>query len=328
MICLGPMSPEVIECAFKYSSDKNTPLSLIASKNQIDYNGGYVNNWTTHDYAFVIYEMKKKYPGSKISICRDHCGPGFNGSFDLQDVYNTISCDIECGFDLIHMDFCHFSQNKKEVVKETINAIEYALKLDHSIEFEIGTDEISEVPNLKEIEKNLKIFSVYDPKYYVVNTGSMIKDMHQVGNFNTDFMMRVNKLFNLKDYDILIKEHNADYLSCEEISLRNGLVDAVNIAPQLGVIQTKTVISCAEKHGVDTHDFLNTSYESGKWSKWIYKANPNDKFSLAVMAGHYNYTSPEYISMVNKLYKLVDLNQLIESEIYKIIDHYEQTNTH
>ena len=86
-IGIGPMSSEVIEAVYKYSSINNKELMLIASKNQIDYNKGYVNNWKTSNFSKFIKSMKKKYKNAKVKICRDHCGPGFNGNYSLKDVY-------------------------------------------------------------------------------------------------------------------------------------------------------------------------------------------------------------------------------------------------
>ena len=40
----GPMSSEIIQAIYQYSHDNSVELMLIASKNQIDYDGGYVNN--------------------------------------------------------------------------------------------------------------------------------------------------------------------------------------------------------------------------------------------------------------------------------------------
>jgi tagatose-1,6-bisphosphate aldolase non-catalytic subunit AgaZ/GatZ len=80
---IGPLSSEIIEAAFIYSEERSLPLMLIASKNQIDYQGGYVNNWTTKKYSKFLETLKKKYPKSDIWVCRDHCGPGFNGTNSL-----------------------------------------------------------------------------------------------------------------------------------------------------------------------------------------------------------------------------------------------------
>ena len=87
------MSEEIIEAAFRYSQEKTKPLMLISSRNQIDWGGGYVNDWTTKQYGAYVASMKKKYRKAKVFICRDHCGPGFNGNDDVQDVYTTAVID-------------------------------------------------------------------------------------------------------------------------------------------------------------------------------------------------------------------------------------------
>ena len=59
-IGIGPMSPEVVEAVYKYSDINNVELMLIASKNQIDYSSGYVNNWNTKKYSQFCKNLKKK----------------------------------------------------------------------------------------------------------------------------------------------------------------------------------------------------------------------------------------------------------------------------
>src|SRR5690242_5038473 len=121
-IGIGPMSPEIVEAAFRYSSLRRTPLMLIASKNQIDWDGGYVGGWKTTDYMDYVKKMKKKYPRAEIYVCRDHCGPGFKND-DLDDVYKTIDSDIENGFDLIHVDFCHAGKDKAHLLEQSRKVI-------------------------------------------------------------------------------------------------------------------------------------------------------------------------------------------------------------
>ena len=62
LLAIGPMSSEIVEAVFYYSNFFRVPLMLIASKNQIDYKGGYVNSWTTKEYMNFIKEMRKTYP--------------------------------------------------------------------------------------------------------------------------------------------------------------------------------------------------------------------------------------------------------------------------
>ena len=56
-IGIGPMSSEVIEAVYRYSATNNKELMLIASKNQIDYKSGYVNNWSTKDYSKFLKNL-------------------------------------------------------------------------------------------------------------------------------------------------------------------------------------------------------------------------------------------------------------------------------
>ena len=100
-IGLGPMSPEIIEAVIKASSFLKKSFMLIGTKNQIDWNGGYVNNWTTKQYVEYVNKIRSKYRDNNVYLCRDHCGPGFkhNDSNDIDDVYRTVTDDIENGFD-------------------------------------------------------------------------------------------------------------------------------------------------------------------------------------------------------------------------------------
>jgi len=257
---IGPMSSEIIEAVFKYSHFHRKELMLIASKNQIDYQGGYVNRWTTKDYMDYIDQMRDRYSNAKVHICRDHCGPGFNGSYDLKDTYKTIEADIKHGFDLLHIDFCHYKGAKEEQFEETKKAIEHSLKLNPNILFEVGTDENEGINfnllNIEEIEKEFKFFKSFcNPEFYVVQTGSLVKEINQVGNFNKDFVKKVYEL--LKRKGLKLKEHNADYLTREDIKNREGIVDAMNIAPQLGVIQTMFILKKCLILGVDFTDFID-----------------------------------------------------------------------
>ncbi|MFH1503106.1 MAG: class II D-tagatose-bisphosphate aldolase, non-catalytic subunit [Candidatus Diapherotrites archaeon] len=322
---IGPMSTEIIEAIFRVSNYHRKELMIIASKNQIDYSGGYVNNWTTKEFMNFIKVMRQKYPNSNVRICRDHCGPGFNGNYDLEDTYKTIKSDIELGFDLIHIDFCHFKGNNDEMLQESKKAVEYCLRLNHSISLEMGTDENIGtnfgIINLEEIEKEIDFFLQFcKPEFYVIQTGSLIKEINQIGNFNKQFVERVSKI--MKEKGIKLKEHNADYLSKEEIESRKGIVDAMNIAPQLGVIQTSIVLSKCLMYGINFEDFLEEVYNEKKWGKWMHKNKPENKFLCCTIAGHYHFSSESYKRIINELEKREDIKENIIKEIMEAINHY------
>ncbi len=323
----GPMSTEIIEAIFRISNYHRKQLMIIPSKNQIDYNGGYVNNWTTKEFTDFVKEMKQKYPQSDILLCRDHCGPGFNGIYNLEDTYNTIKEDIKCGFDLIHIDFCHFKGSSQEKLQETRKAIEYCLNLNPKIMLEVGTDENLgsnfSIPSLMEIQKEIDYIKTFcNPEFYVVQTGSLVKEINQAGNFNRVFIEKIHD--SLKSRGVKLKEHNADYLSAEEIQLRQGVVDAMNIAPQLGVVQTMVVLKKCLIYGVDFTSFTEEVYKGNKWRKWLDKNTQENKFLCTIIAGHYHFPSESYKNLIKELEKREDIKETIINEIMEVINHYGQ----
>ena len=51
---VGPMSLNCVNATVELGNDYSIPLMIIASRRQIDsedFNGGYVNNWTTSKFA-------------------------------------------------------------------------------------------------------------------------------------------------------------------------------------------------------------------------------------------------------------------------------------
>ena len=68
----GPMSINCVDAAVELANEYAIPLMLIASRRQIDseqFNGGYVNNWTTSEFANYV---RNKDKGANIILSRDH----------------------------------------------------------------------------------------------------------------------------------------------------------------------------------------------------------------------------------------------------------------
>lgn len=310
-VAAGPMSQEIVEAVFQYSAEKRVQLALIASKNQIDYDSGYVENWSTYRFMEVVRALRIVYPTADVVICRDHCGPNFNNIGNLEDTYETIRVDIEQGFDLIHIDFCKMDACHDDQITEAILAIEYAQSLNPDIRFEIGTDEITGgLIDLNQLESDIRRFkAVCDPEFYVINTGSHTLENRQVGTFERDFVIRASNL--VRSYGMKVKEHNADFLTPEQIQLRRGIIDAVNIAPQLGVCQTRFSLAQAELTGVPFGDWCQRVYDSGKWRKWLQpRTDPLKNRILCVeAAGHYCFTDRKYERLREDLNKMSNVTK-------------------
>lgn len=324
VLAIGPLSNEIIEAVFAYSHDHSVELMLIASRNQIDVHGGYVNDWTTADYRSYIAEMRLKYPLSKVLVCRDHCGPGFKDKIkdDLQSTYETVEEDIRCGFDLIHIDLCRADLSQEDKINESKKIMEFGKKINTNIMFEVGTDENDgqNFANVEVVESNIKsILEVAKPEFYVLQTGSLIKEAKQVGHFEKKLVSMFHDL--LSKHSIKLKEHNADYLTHGQIKERQGLVGAMNIAPQLGVIQTSTILNLCLIHGINFEAFMRLVHEQGRWKKWSL-GHLDNHYASTLVAGHYHFNHEEYHRIALQLNAHVDLRAIIISSIKNVIHHY------
>jgi hypothetical protein len=170
----------------------------------------------------------------------------------------------------------------------------------------------------------MKFFTALAPvHFFVCQTGSLVKEINQVGKFNKDFMQLVRQLADV--YRLNLKEHNADYIDAASIKQRRGLIDAVNIAPQYGVLQTKITIQKAATYGIDYTDFLDESYKSGKWRRWLHLSDEGNKLLCAIIAGHYVFRSDAYKKLYEKISRHEDLREEIMGAIMKNIHHYNQS---
>jgi hypothetical protein len=319
-MAFGPMSPEIIESVYRYSSDQDITLMLIASRNQIDYERGYVMD--TDEFGETLGEMEHKYPLADVMPCRDHCGYGFAPKeYDtLDSIKETICTDIDNGFQLIHIDLCHSEASYEKQLKETCDLIQFARDEKDDIMIEVGTDENTGDCefDLSKVKKELCLFQEYEPTFYVAQTGSLVVENYNEDNFKPEELKVLSDL--AKFYGTRLKEHNADYLSEDQLAKRIGIVGGVNIAPQLGVVQTTTVLNLCNIYGVDTGRFKKLVQSNGNWKKWMSRVPVlADKLLLA---GHYHFASDEYKEIIDQLPD--ETEELIIENVMKVIEHYER----
>jgi hypothetical protein len=311
------MSSTINDILARYAKDKQRPLMFIASRNQIDAASGYV--MTTKQLATQLHPLRSEY----MMLCRDHCGPYFldvEKSLGIRAAVEatkrTIAADIENGFDLIHIDTSR-CEDPYHIADELFN---FSLNLNPNIKFEFGTEEnVGVAAGVKKYQNDVKFASQFPNMQFVVaQTGSLVMEDRQVGSFDIPM---VKKLVNFAESaGIKLKEHNADYLTAEQIRLRKSAgVHACNIAPQLGVIQTKTVLELADRYDVDSGYFKQRVLDSGKWRKWIIDGDESVKIAVA---GHYCFADQEYYTLEDKLNAHCDVAKEVEQSIHSCLNLY------
>ena len=181
-LCFGPMSKNIVDAIIEYSNEKNLSITLIPSRRQIEYNGGYVNNWNTEKFSTYI-----KSKTDLICIQRDHSGPG-QGLYD-DDGYESLKYDCKY-FDSINIDPWKKHQKFEDGLKSTIDLLNFCYNINPNLYFEVGTEEsirkfnINDIENLlKELKNNLKE-EIYDRILFcVIQSGTSLKNGINTGRY-------------------------------------------------------------------------------------------------------------------------------------------------
>lgn len=333
LLGVGPMSQNCVDATIELANETGIPMFLIASRRQIEcaeLGGGYVENWTTEKFSSYVKTKDKK---GRIILARDHGGPWQN----TKEVENKLSLrnamesaklsykvDIMSGLEKIHIDpsiDIFGVPDQQEVLERVFELYEFCWSLarqqGREIIFEIGTEEQSGEGGslehldwvLGETQKYLTREKLPLPKFVVVQTGTRTLEMRNVGTFDSPFRVRgelpaeiqIPRLLALcRRYNIFMKEHNCDYLSDESLAWHPRFgIHAANVAPEFGVAESKAIVSllCSKNLTGLADRFLELSYLSGKWKKWMApdtKASDRDR---ALISGHYVFATSQFLEL-------------------------------
>ena len=329
VVGIGPMSPNCVEAIYSHSHAHASVIELIASRRQIEakkFGGGYVNNWSTEEFGAYLAGMKAKYPKSNVLVCRDHGGPwqgyheeGLPFTKAMERAKESFEADILAGFDLLHIDPSIDGDGNFDLTRSLSAACEllshcskFAAANGKRILFEIGTEEnVGKATSSEVFEHGLKHIMGYcrrekiEPPLFVVGqTGSLVKEMRQVGNFDEDGARKLSAT--AARHGVFLKEHNADYLSEYQLLLRDlAKVPAMNVAPEFGVIESRVFVDCCMAKG--RHDlvekFITLSLTSGKWKKWVVDKSKISDYDIGLISGHYVFATPEFVAMAQEVGK-------------------------
>lgn len=319
---IGPMTKNVVDAIIDFCDKTNNSIGLIPSRRQVEYNGGYVNLWTTEQFSKYV-----KSKTEKIILKRDHSGPGQGQIMD--DGYESLKYDCKY-LDLIHIDPWKKYPAFNLGLKETIKMIEFCYNLNPNIEYEIGTEEAIRKFEPYELDKLVsRLKSEINPnifkqiKYLVIQSGTSLKGNIQTGAYDSQRLLDMITI--AKKYNLISKEHNGDYISVDVIQEKFNLgLDSINIAPEFGLIETQTYLDQMEENSEDFLNFWQICYDSNKWVKWVdnnFDPIVNKK-ELIQICGHYVLSSPAFVALKQK-YQYID-NVIKDNILNKLYQLYGQ----
>ena len=330
---IGPMSLNVIDAIDQYSLENKEPIMIICSRNQIEakeLGSGYVNNLSTEEFTKIIHVKKQKNPW--IFLCRDHSGPFVRNkpkdtmNEEIEDTKKSLKVDIDCNFDLLHIDTSLCKEKKHEIATELFNFCNNQNITNKPLYYEYGSEEHGVALNRNQFEIDLKFISNFKNIEFIVGTtGSLTKEIYQAGEFNFEDAIFMSNLS--KKYNIRIKDHNCDYLDYIDVQMRRKAgLGALNVAPSFGAFETKTVISNALSLSLfkNVNNFKSIVLDSKKWEKWCFDTSTNDAKFFST--GHYFFTHESYLELIYEIQKNIDINKMIVHNHKQFIKTYLDKN--
>ena len=309
MLGIGPMSMPLIKATLSLAKEKDFPIMLIASRNQVDsdeFGHGYVRDWDQDRFVADVEKVEKEIGFDGLCyLCRDHGGPWQrdeerNAKLPVEEAMErcirSYKHDMDAGFDLLHIDptkdpkFSMGTVPFDLVIDRTVEIIEELEKYRKEkglveIGYEAGTEETnggltsvdafsSFIDTLVErlAEKGIKA-----PEFVVGQTGTLTRLTENVGNFNRENAQKLS--ISAAKHSVGVKEHNGDYLS-DKILLEHPVLDvtAMNVAPEFGVVETRSYLElykveerCVEesKRSCLKEVMSAEAVKGQRWRKWV-----------------------------------------------------------
>jgi tagatose-1,6-bisphosphate aldolase non-catalytic subunit AgaZ/GatZ len=276
LLGVGPLSIPVLRAVFELGAEKDFPVMLIASRNQVDsieFGGGYVCGWDQERFAAAVKRIAAVTGFNGLYyICRDHGGPWQRDAEriaklsekDAMDIAKrSFLADLLAGFNLLHIDptkdpHCTGVVPADTVIKRTVELISYieAERIKRGlppVDYEVGTEETSGGLTsadalsgfIEELRATLAGRGLPAPVFIVGQTGTLVRNVENVGSFNAGAAVSLGGCAH--GFGMWLKEHNADYLPDRDLLPHPMLgVAASNVAPEFGVAQTEAYLLLAD----------------------------------------------------------------------------------
>jgi len=335
MLGVGPMSRTSTLAAIRLANRYRAPVALIPSRRQVDaraFGGGYVENWSTDEFSAFV---RKHDEGGYALLSRDHSGPWQSqpdptcaeGSMSLPnamaEVKVSLSDDIAAGFDLLHIDPSPalsrgFSEDDvDDIAVELIEHCVASMPVGRHVAFEVGTDEQDLAPDslvatslrMTRITNKLEGRGLPQPLFYVAQTGTKVAETRNIGSFDQPLTVSgsIPSTVHLPailelcgSHGLLLKEHNADYLSDNALRWHRKFgIHAANVAPEFGVVETQELLDCLAELDLtsERQRFCDLVLSGRRWEKWLIHGSDASELERVRIAGHYHFSDPEVIEI-------------------------------
>lgn len=246
-LCVGVTSRLVAEEAAKLGV-----AQIIASRRQVNASGGYTG-LTQRD----LVELVKTFGNGKTEVIRDHGGPYQNGN-PADDWMAELDEDARAGFSGLHLDVSKLSRHEQVAeLQRLVNR--YAPS--GALSIQIGGERDDQAHLFALLAATLAAGA--RPSHCVIALGGHASADRQCGEMISPPEARhITRAY--RSLGVKSVAHNMDFCDRDKYS---EVVDAVNVAPEYGVIEMDAWLRAVPRHM--TAELLDAGYNSQRWMRWF-----------------------------------------------------------
>lgn len=339
LLGVGPMSSTVVDVSLEYAREHHAPMVFIPSRNQVegsDRAGGYVEGWTSLAFRRALQRRMAAYrhPGP-VYVGRDHGGPWQRDQEHAARIewepalHSALACyrhDLEAGFDYLHIDTARdphlpgpvpldLAATRAVTVLEAIEtyrrdaghpevAYEVSLEQANGASSDVRDFEYFLTTLLDQIDRR----GLPRPLFMVGNTGTLTTAGGNHGTVDFDVTAALARI--AERHQVVLKEHNADYLADEVLAQHPAArIGMANVAPEFGKLETSALLQLADleraacrRRGLEPCGFEELLTErvlaSERRRKWLpagaviddWVRDPQLRRQLVLACGHYFFS--------------------------------------
>lgn len=246
-LCVGVTSRLVAEEAAKLQVPQ-----IIASRRQVNADGGY-----TGLTQRALVQLVSELSGDRTAVVRDHGGPFQNGDVTDRGWEQEFNEDVSAGFTGLHLDVSKLPKTEQVAALQRL-VRKYSMP---GVKLLIGGERDTQAWLYTLLAAAMATGT--QPAYCVIAMGGHTMFDRQTGELiSAPEARHITQSYNA--LGVKSVAHNTDFTDRDKYA---AAVDAVNVAPEYGVIETEAWLRAVSPDVAS--ELLKDGYESKRWLRWF-----------------------------------------------------------
>lgn len=319
-LAVRALTRNIVDSAIDVANRDRRPVVLSVNRHLVDFDGGALGGWTTASFASYCRERDV---GGWVLLHRDGAGARDHGG--IERALRSITMDVECGFDIIHVAPSEtLGADSERIERQTAfyaHAVEESERLGYDVEFELGTGQTTpDRPPLSGFRAWLeascrRLDDVGLPMPLLVRAplGVYSAGEHNVGCLacelrdglrETWFASIQSAAEEVRSMGAVLSTDSMDGLDRHEaVRLSDQGLRMGFIGDSLAVAETKRFLDLcdATRAASIRGDFLEAAFATGQWMQIPEGALPESHLERAILCGRHLFGTPLFVPFRTRL---------------------------